>query len=88
MKRIMIKDLAQHIGEEVCIKGWVDIRRDQGKLIFIDFRDVSGKVQCVTGPWQKESHAVAEKVRPEWVLSISGLIAALIFFSPRNLASE
>lgn len=72
----MIKDLSSHIGEEVLVKGWVDIRRDQGKLIFIDFRDVSGKVQCVTGPWNKESHEMAEKVRPEWVLSITAKVNA------------
>lgn len=76
MVRILIKDLPQHIGEEVVIKGWVDIRRDQGKLIFIDFRDVSGKVQCVALPFNKEAHAIAEKVRPEWVLAITGKVNA------------
>lgn len=72
----MIKDLKEHVGEEVIVKGWVDIRRDQGKLIFIDFRDVTGKVQCVTGPWNKESHAQCEIVRPEWVLSIKAKVNA------------
>jgi aspartyl-tRNA synthetase len=76
MERIMIKDLTKHIGEEVLIKGWVDVRRDQGKIIFIDFRDVSGKVQCVAGPWNKEAHAQSEIVRPEWVLSIKGKVNA------------
>lgn len=76
MQRIMIKDLKAHIGEEVLVKGWVDIRRDQGKLIFIDFRDVTGKVQCVAGPWNKEAHSQAEIVRPEWVLSIKAKVNA------------
>ncbi len=76
MTRIMIKELSSHVGEEVIIKGWVDIRRDQGKLIFIDFRDVSGKVQCVAGPWNKDAHSAAEVVRPEWVLEIKGKVNA------------
>lgn len=76
MKRILIKDLKEHIGEEVLVKGWVDVRRDQGKLIFIDFRDVSGKVQAVALPFNKEAHAVAEKVRSEWALSIKGKVNA------------
>ncbi len=76
MKRILIKDLEKHIGEEVLINGWVDVRRDQGKLIFIDVRDVSGKVQAVALPFNKEAHAVAEKVRSEWVLSIHGKVNA------------
>ncbi len=76
MKRILIKDLKSHIGEEVLIKGWVDVRRDQGKLIFIDFRDVSAKVQCVAGPWNKEAHAGAELARSEWVLQIKGKVNA------------
>ena len=56
--RIYIKDLKDHIGtrsagsrqEEVIIAGWVDIRRDQGKMVFFDMRDMTGKVQCVILP--------------------------------------
>ena len=46
-KRTIIGELKNVIGKEVTLRGWVDIRRDQGKLIFIDFRDFSGKVQMV-----------------------------------------
>ena len=45
-ERKYIKDLNNFIGEEIIIAGWVDVRRDQGKLVFIDMRDMSGKVQC------------------------------------------
>ena len=48
--RTYIKDLAKNIDQEVSISGWVDIRRDHGKLIFIDIRDMSGKVQVVALP--------------------------------------
>ena len=50
MSRIFIKDLANHIAEEVTIKGWVNIRRDQGKMIILDFRDMTGVVQGVILP--------------------------------------
>lgn len=75
-KRTYIKDLSKKIGQEVVIKGWVDIRRDQGKMIFFDFRDMSGYVQGVILPNAKEAHAVGEKVRPEWVLEVRGKVNA------------
>ncbi len=74
MKRTYIKDLKNHIGSEVTINGWVDVRRDHGKLIFIDFRDMTGKVQSVALPNNKEAHEVAGKLRPEWVVKASGLV--------------
>jgi aspartyl-tRNA synthetase len=74
MQRTYIKDLAEKVGQEVTIKGWVDIRRDQGKLIFFDFRDMSGYVQGVILPNAKEAHAVGEKVRSEWVVEVKGKV--------------
>ncbi|KKW05267.1 MAG: Aspartyl-tRNA synthetase, partial [Candidatus Kaiserbacteria bacterium GW2011_GWC2_49_12] len=47
MERIYIGDLREHIGESVLIKGWISVRRDQGKLVFFDVRDRSGSVQAV-----------------------------------------
>lgn len=76
MKRIYIKDLKEHVGKEVSISGWVDIRRDQGKLIFFDFRDVTGKVQGVILPNATEAHAVGSTLRPEWVVSVKGKVNA------------
>jgi aspartyl-tRNA synthetase len=74
MKRTYIKDLSSQIGQEVSISGWVDIRRDHGKLIFIDLRDMTGKVQSVALPNNKEAHEIANKVRPEWVIKAEGII--------------
>ncbi len=74
MNRVYIKDLEQHVGEEVVIAGWVDVRRDQGKLVFFDFRDMTGKVQGVILPNQKEAHEVAAPVRPEWVVKVVGKV--------------
>ena len=74
--RILIKDLHQHIGEEVEIAGWVDVRRDHGKLIFIDLRDASGKVQMVALPSNEEAHKIAGNLRPEWVIRVDGIVNA------------
>ena len=74
MERTPIKDLDGKIGEEVKIAGWVDVRRDHGKLIFIDLRDMSGKVQMVALPSHKDAHETAGKVRSEWVLEIIGKV--------------
>ena len=74
MKRTYIKDLKDHIGSEVSLFGWIDIRRDHGKLIFIDIRDMSGKVQSVALPNNKEAHEAASKVRSEWVVRATGIV--------------
>lgn len=72
--RTLIKSLKEMVGQEVTIAGFVDIRRDHGKLIFIDLRDESGKVQMVILPNQKEAHEHASAVRPEWVISVKGKV--------------
>ncbi len=76
MTRTYIKDLKEAVGQEVTVKGWVDIRRDHGKLIFIDLRDASGKVQMVLLPSHAEAHAVATTVRTEWVVEVMGKVNA------------
>lgn len=64
---------AKNVGEKVLIKGWVYRRRDHGGVIFIDLRDVRGLVQVVCNPGTA-SFSLAEKVRSEYVLQISGLV--------------
>lgn len=72
--RTYIKDLGQHVGEDVKIAGWVDVRRDQGKMIFFDFRDATGYVQGVVLPNATEAHEVGSKVRGEWVVEVHGKV--------------
>ena len=72
--RIYIKDLEKNIGKEVVITGWVNIRRDQGKMVFFDMRDMTGLVQCVALPSRTEAIEKAKEIRPEWVLKITGLV--------------
>jgi len=72
--RIYIKDLKDSVGKEAIIAGWVDARRDQGKMIFFDIRDMTGRVQCVVLPNHTEAIEKAKEIRPEWVLKITGLV--------------
>lgn len=73
-ERILIKDLNKHIDEQVDIAGWINVRRDQGKLVFIDMRDMSGIVQCVVLPKHEEAMEQAKDIRPEWVLKVTGIV--------------
>jgi len=82
--RVFIKDLKAQAGQEVTIKGWIDVRRDQGKMIFFDFRDMTGKVQGVVLPGSGAKE-VAEKVRSEWVVEVSGKVNAR---PPKNIQTE
>lgn len=74
MNRTYIKDLSGKVGQEVSIKGFVDVRRDQGKLIFLDFRDMTGKVQGVILPNAKDAHEVGVQLRSEWVVEVTGKV--------------
>ena len=47
MERTFVKDTLNKVGQSVTLKGWVDNKRDFGKLTFIDLRDFSGKIQLV-----------------------------------------
>ena len=73
MQRILIEDLGSHIDEEVLIQGWVDVRRDQGKMVFFDFRDRAGYAQGVVLPGSAAIET-AKEVRPEYVVSITGKV--------------
>ncbi len=73
MQRTYIKDLSGHKTKEVVIKGWVDVARNQGKMAFFDFRDVTGKVQGVVFG-KPDVLEVAKELRPEWVVAITGIV--------------
>lgn len=73
MERILIGSLAEHKGETVVIKGWVDVSRLQGKMAFFDFRDRSGKVQGVVFG-KPEVLEIAKNLRPEFVVAVTGLV--------------
>ncbi len=73
MKRTFIEDLGTRIGETVLIKGWVSVRRDQGKMVFFDFRDMTGTVQGVVLP-SSEAIEIAKETRLEYVVAVQGKI--------------
>ncbi|MFH1178672.1 MAG: amino acid--tRNA ligase-related protein [bacterium] len=73
MTRTFIGELGKHIGETVSISGWVDVRRDQGKMVFFDFRDRSGLVQGVVLPGS-DAMETAKEVRNEYVVCIEGIV--------------
>ena len=72
--RTLIGELEKHIGETVSIAGWVDVRRDHGKIIFLDVRDRSGRVQVVCLQNHPEALAEGSNLRSEWVVSIEGKV--------------
>lgn len=84
MARIMIQEVAEKAGQEVTVKGWVHTRRDHGKLIFIDVRDRSGLLQVVFIPSNKEAHELAQSLRSEFVVEITGQINE----RPANMVNE
>jgi aspartyl-tRNA synthetase len=64
---------ADRVDEELRVAGWVHRRRDHGGLIFIDLRDRTGLLQLVFRPEEAaEAHAVAERLRGEYVISALG----------------
>ncbi|MDI6497509.1 aspartate--tRNA ligase [Leuconostoc suionicum] len=61
-----------YLGQTVTLTGWVQKRRDFGDLIFVDLRDREGIVQLTFNATNADALAVAEKVRSEYVLKITG----------------
>lgn len=75
MNRTNIAETIKEVGKEVVIKGWINTRRDMGKIVFLDIRDRSGVVQVVVPP-SPQFAEVIPKLRDEWVVSIRGLVKA------------
>ncbi len=64
---------AEHVGQMVTLKGWVDTRRNLGGLLFIDLRDRYGLTQLVFSPQgNREAYEQAERLRNESVISVTG----------------
>ncbi|MFZ5756572.1 MAG: aspartate--tRNA ligase [Pseudomonadota bacterium] len=64
----------KQVGETVTLSGWVHRRRDHGGVIFLDLRDREGLVQVVFDPDTQEAFALADKVRGEYVVQVTGRV--------------
>lgn len=89
MKRNYISETKDLVGQMVSLYGWVSVRRDHGKIIFIDLRDRSGLVQIVFTPSRAKTeigssedlrsdlnnlYELASQLRSEWVVHIEGKV--------------
>jgi len=82
MERVLTIDTTKYLGKQVRLCGWVNSRRDHGKIIFIDLRDKSGLVQIVFVPNLKSKiksqkskvYELAQTLRPEWVIEVIGTV--------------
>jgi len=75
MERIVTTETLKHVDKEVLLQGWVQTRRDHGKLIFIDLRDRRGIIQIVFNPKvSEEAHKTATQLRSEDVVAIVGKV--------------
>jgi aspartyl-tRNA synthetase len=66
---------ANDVGKEVMLSGWVAVRRDHGKLIFIDLRDRYGLTQIVFIPKEAgDAYKIAQDLRNEFVIKVKGIV--------------
>ena len=67
---------SSHVGQEVELCGWINKRRDLGGLIFIDLRDREGLVQVVFDPEVEGLMDVANTLRQEFCVKVTGTVRA------------
>ncbi len=68
MQRVLVKDTTEYVGQKVKVSGWVNSRRDHGKIVFLDLRDRSGILQVVC------TSDLAKDIKDEYVLEIEGIV--------------
>src|SRR3989338_5069347 len=73
--RTLISETVSHVGKSVTVEGWIHLRRDHGKLVFLSLRDRSGFLQIVVNAQvSQKAYEAAKEVRPEFAVRIEGLI--------------
>lgn len=74
MQRTLVLETLKKIDKKVLLKGWINTRRDHGKIIFLDLRDRSGIIQVVLSPSLSISEVSVADLRPEFVVEITGTV--------------
>lgn len=75
IERVLSSDASDFIGRTIKLKGFVRIRRDHGKLIFLDLRDKNGIIQIVVNSnVSKEAYEKAQLLRPEYAIEVVGRV--------------
>jgi aspartyl-tRNA synthetase len=76
MKRILASETIKYLNKKVLLKGWVNTKRNLGKLIFVDLRDISGLVQILLIPQNldENSKKILKKVKEECVIEVEGIV--------------
>ncbi|MDP2637148.1 MAG: aspartate--tRNA ligase [bacterium] len=72
MQRTLSSETLSQVGKTVKLAGWIQTRRDHGKIIFFDLRDSGGILQLVCTPQEKKVYELAQTLRPEWVVEVEG----------------
>ena len=83
MQRVYGRETTKYIGKKVKVEGWVNSVRSHGKIIFIDLRDITGILQLVFVPQNKEAYQIIKDVRPEFVIEAVGTISE----RPKNMVN-
>ncbi|QQS20537.1 MAG: hypothetical protein IPL87_03115 [Candidatus Moraniibacteriota bacterium] len=73
-ERTLIHETPQRAGERVRLLGWVNMRRDHGKILFLDLRDRTGVVQVVVIPDHEEAYEAARAAKNECVIEVFGTV--------------
>jgi len=74
VKRDLASDTIKKVGKKVTLYGFINTRRDHGKIIFLDLRDASGMVQVVATPKAEAAYTVATRLGAEDVIKVVGSI--------------
>ena len=76
--RIYNTETVNKVGEEVLLKGWINARRNMGKIVFLDLRDRSGIIQVVGVPSELDEKSLEEfkRVRLEYLVELRGVVQA------------
>jgi aspartyl-tRNA synthetase len=75
-ERVLAIETSAKIGQTVLLKGWINARRNMGKIVFLDFRDRGGIVQLVGVPNELDEASLEnlKNARPEWVIEVEGVV--------------